>query len=300
MQLPTQLPTRLPTRLNTIEDYYLATGGGGRLQPETRQAIQRVQADGGVVEDPQFLNQLIAACKEENILSDLSFLTVAGLGEKFRLSGTDRFVSVAYDMSGRAADFSQTSESLQPQRVGQDWDMATGKLLVGNAAARSSLRNALGATALFISRFPGGSTDAAGFNLSTGGGSDTTTGWRVGLRSGNSRVGQLATLDADATVSLGSATAFRSIYSVAGMRIGGGSSILYKEKAQQATASVTNSNFSDTDSVIAYLGGFRALALLSWNDRIRGLIMFRSNIPLASYNKLVDVITNYYADIPAP
>jgi hypothetical protein len=30
MQLPTQLPTRLPTRLNTIEDYYLATGGGGR------------------------------------------------------------------------------------------------------------------------------------------------------------------------------------------------------------------------------------------------------------------------------
>jgi hypothetical protein len=72
MQLPTQLPTRLPTRLNTIEDYYLATGGGGRRTLEFRDYARRVQSAGGNVLAPYSINEYIAALKSNGLYSKLS------------------------------------------------------------------------------------------------------------------------------------------------------------------------------------------------------------------------------------
>jgi hypothetical protein len=132
MQLPTQLPTRLPTRLNTIEDYYLATGGGGRLQPETRQAIARVQADGGVVEDPQWLNEIIGYWKSRGKWGNFVLLCGRGLGETIRISGSDRFVSRLWDASAYQGDYVQTSESLQGKIDGNKLDVTTNKNYVAD------------------------------------------------------------------------------------------------------------------------------------------------------------------------
>jgi hypothetical protein len=127
MQLPTQLPTRLPTRLNTIEDYYLATGGGGRLQPETRQAIQRVQAGGGVVEDPQWLNQIITYWKSRGKWENFVLLCGRGLGETIRVSGSDRFVSRLWDASAYQGDYAQATEASQGLISGNKLDVSSGQ-----------------------------------------------------------------------------------------------------------------------------------------------------------------------------
>jgi hypothetical protein len=132
MQLPTQLPTRLPTRLNTIEDYYLATGGGGR----GKFALDQIREPSAVAFSVFLLTRRAADSPimqvrrstdndEVQVLADLSLAEprisldspLVGSASTFGdfLGSASGFVFRWFDQSGNARHASQATTGNQPR-----------------------------------------------------------------------------------------------------------------------------------------------------------------------------------------
>jgi hypothetical protein len=132
MQLPTQLPTRLPTRLNTIEDYYLATGGGGR----GKFALDQIREPSAAAFSVFLLTRRAADLPimqvrrdtdndEVQVLADLSLAEprisldspLVGSASTFGdfLGSASGFVFSWFDQSGNARHASQATTGSQPR-----------------------------------------------------------------------------------------------------------------------------------------------------------------------------------------
>jgi hypothetical protein len=305
MQLPTQLPTRLPTRLNTIEDYYLATGGGGRLQPETRQAIARVQADGGVVEQPQLVNGLISTIKNAGVYSLWAGGWARGFGEKFRVSGPDRFVSKAYDLSPQQADLAQTIEGEQPIALTDtEWQFATGRNI--RLASYDGVKDADGYTIIQVAvdpltqiapAFSVDILDVANFNANQrilGAGKVQNTGTpsfhnRATFRRITSD--SLQRVDGDVTAKI---RAYR-----ANFRTGNTLAEFIREKTTLAssTAVTAGKTANTTGSIIVGVG---ASSGQQWDTTQRMTLIFRDAITGAAYDAIIDYLKQLYPDYITP
>lgn len=133
------------------------TGGfsrrGARFSKLARDYFALVEAGGGTVLDKPFTNALIVELQTLGIYDDCRCLVGARLGNTVRIDGLgDAFSSKAFDASPLKGHYVQTSEGSQPKLVGNQWDFATDRHMLGDATARTALRNVPGLCAIAAMR----------------------------------------------------------------------------------------------------------------------------------------------------